>query len=88
MFEVTNQPPPLEPYNLFASDTVLRAAVAREDAGWARQELDRARRQLGKPDTVALGFAANRIPPQLKTFDRFGHRARRGRVSSGLARAA
>ena len=30
MFEVTNQPPPLEPYNLFASDTVLREAVKRE----------------------------------------------------------
>ena len=28
MFEVSNQPPPLEPYNLFASDIVLREAVA------------------------------------------------------------
>ena len=30
MFEVSNQPPPLEPYNLFASDSVLREAVKRE----------------------------------------------------------
>ena len=27
MFEVQNQPPPLEPYNLFSSDAVLRDAV-------------------------------------------------------------
>ena len=35
MFEVQNQPPPLEPYNLFASDAVLREAVRREGASWA-----------------------------------------------------
>ena len=33
MFEVSNQPPPLEPYNLFASDIVLREAVRREAGG-------------------------------------------------------
>ncbi len=38
MFEVSNQPPPLEPYNLFASDTVLREAVKREQAGWAERD--------------------------------------------------
>ena len=41
MFEVQNQPPPLEPYNLFASDVVLREAVKREGAGWAQSELTR-----------------------------------------------
>jgi len=30
MFEVQNQPPPLEPYNVFASDATLREAVRRE----------------------------------------------------------
>ena len=35
MFEVANQPPPLENYNLLHSDAVLREAVAREGAGWA-----------------------------------------------------
>src|SRR6476660_9593288 len=74
MFEVTNQPPPLEPYNLFASDAVLRAAVKREGASWADRELGVLGGKLGKPDTVALGFAANRNPPLLKSFDRFGHR--------------
>src|SRR5690348_5758844 len=74
MFEVTNQPPPLEPYNLFASDAVLRAAVEREGASWADRELGVLGGKLGEANTVALGFAANRNPPQLKSFDRFGHR--------------
>jgi putative acyl-CoA dehydrogenase len=74
MFEVANQPPPLEPYNLFDSDTVLREAVAREQAGWAEGELRELGATLGAPETIALGFAANRNPPQLKSFDRYGHR--------------
>lgn len=74
MFEVANQPPPLEPYNLFDSDTVLREAVAREQAGWAEGELRKLGGLLGDPRTVAFGFAANRNPPQLNNFDRYGHR--------------
>jgi putative acyl-CoA dehydrogenase len=74
MFDVANQPPPLGPYNLFDSDTVLREAVAREQAGWAEDELRRLGAILGAPETMALGFAANRNPPQLKSFDRYGHR--------------
>ena len=74
MFEVTNQPPPLDPYDLFASDIVLREAVKREKAGWAEKELAALGAKLGEPDTVALGFAANRNLPQLQSFDRFGHR--------------
>jgi putative acyl-CoA dehydrogenase len=74
MFEVTNQPPRLEPYNLFASDAVLRAAVKRERAGWAEDGLNTLGATLGKPETVQLGFDANKFPPQLKTLDRYGHR--------------
>src|SRR5690349_3281911 len=74
MFEVANQPPPLEPYNLFDSDVVLREAVAREGASWADGELDTLGERLGSPETIALGFAANRNPPVLKSYDRFGHR--------------
>ena len=74
MFEVQNQPPPLEPYNLFDSDTVLRDAVTRERAGWAESELRALGGALGTPETVALGFAANRYPPVLRSFDRVGHR--------------
>jgi len=74
MFDVSNQPPPLEPYNLFASDIVLREAVKREGAGWAERDLDQLGERLGRPETIAAGFAANRNLPQLKSFDRFGHR--------------
>ena len=74
MFEVSNQPPPLASYNLLRSDIVLREAVKREGAGWAENELSALGEVLGKPETIELGFAANRNPPQLKTFDRFGHR--------------
>jgi putative acyl-CoA dehydrogenase len=74
MFEVQNQPPPLEPYDLLHSDTVLRDAVRREGASWAEQELGGLGATLGKPEFIALGFTANRHPPELKSFDRFGHR--------------
>jgi putative acyl-CoA dehydrogenase len=74
MFDVTNQPPPLENYNLFSGDKVLREAAAREGAGWAEGKLTALGETLGKASTIASGFAANRYPPQLKSFDRFGHR--------------
>ena len=74
MFEVQNQPPPLDPYNLFSSDVVLRECVQREGAGWAEHDLASLGATLGKPETIQLGFDANKFPPQLRTLDRFGHR--------------
>ena len=74
MFEVTNQPPPLEPYNLLGSDTVLREAVAHEGAGWAAKDLSALGATLGEPETIQAGFAANKNPPVLRTLDRYGHR--------------
>ena len=74
MFEVRNQPPPLEPYNVFASDMVLREAVKRESASWANGELDTLGGTLGRPETIKLGFDANKFTPQLRTLDRYGHR--------------
>lgn len=74
MFDVANQPPPLEPYNLFASDRVLREAVKREQAGWAEGALHALGATLGRPETVQLGFDANKNPPVLRSFDRYGHR--------------
>jgi putative acyl-CoA dehydrogenase len=74
MFEVANQPPPLEPYNLFTSDACLREAVGREGAGWAADGLAIFGATLGRPETVRLGFDANRYPPVLRGFDRYGHR--------------
>jgi putative acyl-CoA dehydrogenase len=74
MYEVTNQPPPLEPYNLLHTDRVLGEALARERAGWAVEELAAFGKTLGEPETIRLGFEANRNPPTLRAFDRYGHR--------------
>ena len=74
MFEVTNQPPPLDPYNLLSSDTALREAVSREGAAWALPQLGALGAKLGASETVALGFTANENPPRLRAYDRFGHR--------------
>jgi putative acyl-CoA dehydrogenase len=74
MHEVTNQPPPLEPYNLLQSDRVLREALSRERAGWAESDLSRLGETLGETETVRLSFEANRNPPLLRAFDRYGHR--------------
>ncbi|MBS0233498.1 MAG: isovaleryl-CoA dehydrogenase [Proteobacteria bacterium] len=74
MIEVTNQPPPLENYNLFLSDAALREALKRENAGWASENLERLGQRLGTPEAIAAGVEANREPPVLKAFDRYGHR--------------
>jgi putative acyl-CoA dehydrogenase len=74
MYEVTNQPPPLEPYNLWRTDRVLREALVREKAGWAADELNALGKALGEAETIRLGFAANAHPPVLHAFDRYGHR--------------
>lgn len=72
MIEVSNQPPALENYNVYSSDTVLRTAVAREGAGWAEPELDELGETFGRAGTIALGAVANRITPELIAYDRVG----------------
>ncbi|HML29945.1 MAG TPA: isovaleryl-CoA dehydrogenase [Hyphomicrobium sp.] len=74
MIDVTNQPPPLENYNLLSSDVVLGEALARENAGWAAARLAMLGRQLGTPEMIAAGADANRHTPELKIYDRYGHR--------------
>ncbi len=71
---VENQPPALENYNLYAEDRALQAAVAREGATWAEQDITRFGAECGLPERIELGFAANANKPQLTTHDRFGHR--------------
>jgi putative acyl-CoA dehydrogenase len=71
--EVFNQPPPLEPINLFTSDRALQDGVEREGGGWGSQQLTRYGEVAGG-ELMALGFEANEHPPVLRAFDRFGHR--------------
>ena len=74
MDQITNQPPPLEPYNLLQTDRALCSALVRDKAGWAADELAALGKTLGEPETIRLGFAANAYPPVLRAFDRYGHR--------------
>ncbi len=71
---VSNQTPPLANYNLYAADQALRDAVAWTGAGWADDALQRLGEVAGEPQTIELGFLANRQLPQLHTHDRFGNR--------------
>jgi putative acyl-CoA dehydrogenase len=72
--EVTNQPPPLEDYDVFEADAALLEAADREGAGWALDDLRALGRRAGSPEAIEWGFEANRHPPELRTHDRYGHR--------------
>lgn len=72
--DVANQPPPLEDYNLFEQDAVLREGLQREGAAWAQERVWTFGAALGAADVLKEGELANRHAPLLKTFDRFGQR--------------
>jgi putative acyl-CoA dehydrogenase len=72
--EVLNQPPPLVDYNVFTSDRALQEAVEREGGGWALEHLAGFGQALGRAETIEWGFQANRNPPVLQGFDRYGQR--------------
>ncbi|WP_053913153.1 acyl-CoA dehydrogenase family protein [Streptomyces sp. TP-A0875] len=96
--EVTNQPPPLAPYDA-AEDTALLEGVRREGAGWAEKGLRRLGRRAGSAEAQEWGDLANRHAPELRTHDRYGnrvdevdyhpswHRLMRVAVGEGLAGA-
>ena len=72
--DVSNQPPPLERYDVFGSDRALVQAFGREAPGADAAELHQIGALAGQPETIALGFEANEHEPELRTHDRFGHR--------------
>jgi len=72
--EVTNQVPELVDYNLYAADTVLQEAVAREGVQAAAQALSDYGGELGQAHIIALGSEVDRCPPQARSFDRQGRR--------------
>jgi putative acyl-CoA dehydrogenase len=72
--EVLNQPLPLEDYSPFETDTALREGHAREAGGVFETELKAFGALVGRAETFALGRQANRVTPELRTHDRFGHR--------------
>lgn len=72
--EVRNQPPPLENYNVYLQDQALMDAVQREGAAWADDSLRKFGGLVGSDHIIHLGDLANRYPPELHVFDRYGHR--------------
>ena len=72
--DVVNQPVALENYNLFEQDLALQAAVEREGAGQARDDLRHYGHWAGQAETINLGHQANLNKPTFRTHDRFGHR--------------
>jgi putative acyl-CoA dehydrogenase len=71
---VENQPPPLCDYDLFEADAALREGLHREGAGWAEAQVRGLARELGSERVMELGDLANRNPPELRIFDRYGQR--------------
>ncbi|MFI6103398.1 acyl-CoA dehydrogenase family protein [Streptomyces sp. NPDC051310] len=75
---VTNQPPPLVGYDVFAADHALAEAVERhvplELLDEVRGELSKLGTSAGSAQAQEWGFLANENPPKLRTHDRYGHR--------------
>jgi putative acyl-CoA dehydrogenase len=75
---VTNQPPPLVDYDVFAADRALGDAVDRHLApdllDEVREELSALGRASGSAQLQEWGTQANENPPRLRTHDRHGHR--------------
>lgn len=72
--EVFNQPPPFAGHNLFDSDLALREAAQREGGDWVAAPLSALGAETGSEAVLELGDLANRHPPELVTFDRYGRR--------------
>lgn len=70
---VTNQPPPLAPYDA-SDDTALLEGLRREGAGWAEDGLRRLGLRAGSAQAQEWGDLANRHEPVLRTHDRYGNR--------------
>ncbi|MFI8535224.1 acyl-CoA dehydrogenase family protein [Streptomyces aquilus] len=71
--DVTNQPPPLAPYDA-AEDAALLEGLRREGAGWAEEDVRRIGRVAGSAEAQEWADLANRHEPELRTHDRYGHR--------------
>ncbi|MEA2420366.1 MAG: putative acyl-CoA dehydrogenase [Thermoleophilaceae bacterium] len=72
--EVTNQPPPIAPYNVFEADLPLREALEREGGGWGVDRLRDTGELAGSPEAIEHADRAERNEPVLRTHDRYGNR--------------
>ncbi|KAF0137098.1 MAG: putative acyl-CoA dehydrogenase [Xanthobacteraceae bacterium] len=72
--EVFNQPPDFAGRNLFTSDPILRHWALREGGDWVDAPLTALGAAVGSEEVLAWGEEANRYPPELAVFDRYGRR--------------
>jgi len=70
----TNQSSELAGYNLFTTNPALAEALAREGSAGSQADLTALGARLGTAEMFSLGSAANRHPPELRQYDRFGRR--------------
>ena len=68
--QVTNQVPPLEYVDLYENDLALREFVSKENCGQVREMAA----EVGTFHWFEQGQKANRHPPTLHQFDRYGQR--------------
>jgi putative acyl-CoA dehydrogenase len=72
--EVFNQPPPFEDADLFSSDRALVDAVRSAGGAAHGERLAALGRRTGSAEVIEWGVQAERHPPVLETFDRYGRR--------------
>lgn len=72
--EVTNQAPPLVGYDVFSADTALVEAVQRHGGKSHLDELATLGRMGGSAQAQQWAAEADRNPPVLQTYDRYGNR--------------
>ncbi|MFE1755657.1 DNA alkylation response protein [Streptomyces anandii] len=71
--DVTNQAPPLTPYDA-SDDAALLEGLRREGAGWAEADVRRLGTLAGSAQVQEWADLANRHEPELRTHDRYGNR--------------
>ncbi|HET9426816.1 MAG TPA: acyl-CoA dehydrogenase family protein [Allosphingosinicella sp.] len=72
--EVSNQPGEFAGRNLFTTDAALADAALREGGQWLEKPLSALGELAGSEHVLELGEVANRCPPELVSFDRYGRR--------------
>jgi putative acyl-CoA dehydrogenase len=72
--DVLNQSVALEDYDAFSADRPLVEALRREGGDWAEPRARALGALAGSAELLHAGREANRVAPELTTFDRYGRR--------------
>ncbi len=72
--DVANQPPPFENINLFDNDAALIGAVEAAGGETHEERLSHFGEECGSAEVIEWAQLANKNPPLLKSFDRYGQR--------------